>query len=517
MSKGFQAARMVRYDRWIRNKNLKAIAYQRKAVEWALERELRFTEETRGGILADEMGMGKTFMMLGTIMANPNPGLTLLVVPPALLEQWCDVIGKFMSNEKGFLVVYHGPKAKNMVLTEDVLNFVGTRIVLTTYGMMANRKRRRGETEQYQSPIWGINWYRTIYDEAHHMRNRKSNNWVGAKLTDCQIRWLLTGTPIQNYKSDIHSLVRLVDMTRPIADLCLHRDKESVGLQLPPIETNIIDVNVAEMDEAEANLINHLHSCLPFADVTLENVDRFIELFDGKGIFPLLTASRQSCLYPQLLTNRWVKLVANGDIDGDIEVPNVNTHSKLNAIVATINSRDRATQKIIFTHYYGETDRLETLLKCGGYCVGKIDGRTSTKQRKNLLNSDKHFNRLVLKRLFGGAQLDVRNKIQEYLAAPDILLLQIKSCCEGLNLQSYNEIYFTSPHWNPAVEDQAIARAHRIGQNKPVKVFKFTTKLPPNGGLMARYNFSLDEYCIFIQERKRELIAELKDRSTTHL
>ena len=70
----------------------------------------------------------------------------------------------------------------------------------------------------------------------------------------------------------------------------------------------------------------------------------------------------------------------------------------------------------------------------------------------------------VLNRLFKGRQPDIRNMIQEYLATPDILLLQIKSCCEGLNLQSYREIYFTSPRWNPAIEDQAIARAHRIGQ-----------------------------------------------------
>ena len=111
--------------------------------------------------------------------------------------------------------------------------------------------------------------------------------------------------------------------------------------------------------------------------------------------------------------------------------------------------------------------------------------------------------------------MDVRNKIQEYLATPDILLLQIKSCCEGLNLQSYREIYFTSPHWNPATEDQAVARAHRIGQTKPVKVFKFVTKLIQREGL--RTTCSLDEYCLFIQSRKRELMEALKDESTTHL
>ena len=72
MSNGFRQARMIRYDRWIRNKNLKSLPYQRKAVEWALERELRNTTDKKGGIIADEMGMGKTYTMLGAIMANPN-------------------------------------------------------------------------------------------------------------------------------------------------------------------------------------------------------------------------------------------------------------------------------------------------------------------------------------------------------------------------------------------------------------------------------------------------------------
>ena len=117
---------------------------------------------------------------------------------------------------------------------------------------------------------------------------------------------------------------------------------------------------------------------------------------------------------------------------------------------------------------------------------------------------------MVLNRLFKGRQPDIRNKIQEYLATPDILLLQIKSCCEGLNLQSYREIYFTSPHWNPAIEDQAIARAHRIGQKNTVEVFKFVTSMP-NGGS------SLDDYCLFIQRCKRELMEDLKSKCTTHL
>lgn len=550
------------YDDWVGNNNLKAIPYQRKAVAWALERELRVTDDARGGIIADEMGMGKTFIVLGCMVSNPK-NKTLIVVPSILLDQWQQCITDFLGQNP---YIHHGKnkdysrlrlkdiygidivgqngsylryavhkitkeiskinpdnytvegrrsfnelKKKVVVGAKSTKTLKDSPIVLTTYGMVAMRKKKG-----YKSPVWKMNWDRVICDEAHHMRNRRSNNWLGAKMTNCQIRWLLTGTPIQNYESDVHSLRYLIDISRPIRDMCLHRSKESVGLQLPPIQVEHIPVLTHYMKDDEANLINQIHACLPFADITLENVDEYIQLFEGKGIFPLLTAARQACLYPQLLVERWIKLVAAGNIDGDIEMPTINTHSKLDAVVNTIKSRDKAVQKIVFTHYYGETDRLDALLSNSGYNVGKIDGRTKSKQRKNLLNSgDKHFNSLVLNRLFKGRHLDVRNKIQEYLATPDILLLQIKSCCEGLNLQSYREIYFTSPHWNPATEDQAVARAHRIGQTKPVKVFKFVTKLIQREGL--RTTCSLDEYCLFIQSRKRELMEALKDESTTHL
>ena len=68
----------------------------------------------------------------------------------------------------------------------------------------------------------------------------------------------------------------------------------------------------------------------------------------------------------------------------------------------------------------------------------------------------------------------ILNKIDSYLK-PDVLIAQIQTCCEGLNLQHFAEVYFTTPHWNPAVEDQAVARAHRIGQKDEVDVFRFMT------------------------------------------
>jgi DNA repair protein RAD5 len=87
--------------------------------------------------------------------------------------------------------------------------------------------------------------------------------------------------------------------------------------------------------------------------------------------------------------------------------------------------------------------------------------------------------------------------------APDVLLVQIQTGNEGLNLQHYQEVYFTSPHWNPAIEEQAIARVHRIGQTEAVNVFRFVMDDISPGSI------TLDKYCQLVQDAKRHKVAAL--------
>ena len=156
--------------------------------------------------------------------------------------------------------------------------------------------------------------------------------------------------------------------------------------------------------------------------------------------------------------------------------------SKLDAVIdLMLERKDNEKGKIVFCHYQSELDVIyDRLLKGGMSNVVKYDGRNS-----------------------GGKNLDT-------IAEPaDALVIQIQTGCEGLNLQhNFSEIYFVSPHWNPFVEDQAIARCHRIGQTKPVDVFKFEMRGFNKSHDSELDPITLEKYVNKIQDLKRNISSE---------
>ena len=139
--------------------------------------------------------------------------------------------------------------------------------------------------------------------------------------------------------------------------------------------------------------------------------------------------------------------------------------------------------------------------------VQKIDGRSTKSEKKyalqTVITGSDWLDIMMNKKILNINTVNMIPELVRSFLVPDVLILQINSCCEGLNLQHFNEVYFTSPHWNPAVEDQAIARIHRIGQKRNVHVFKFITS---SKNLNAAC--TMDEYCNIIQECKRELMYD---------
>ena len=499
------ADRLQAYRKWCPSVGIEEKPHQLVGVKWCLYHELveKPNAGVRGGIIADEMGLGKTIMMIGCIRHNFQPH-TLIVLPPALLQQWVGVFQRFLGHTP---FVYRGSKAKNVTIEK----LAQMPVVLTTYGMISPRRTKDAADKQefIYSKLHDVEWSRIIYDEAHHLRNLKTKVHDGACKLKANIRWMVTGTPINNKLKDLYALCKVLGLAKVFTPnkeeikllLGIHllrRTKVQVGIALPPVATQVVQVDWSS--DAERDMAEDIHSMMHFTGVNKDNVDQLIAWLNRHPL-PALTRARQMCIYPQLLHKAVKKMKIKGIIPRDMNLANITTNSKITSVVNHIvKNRRSGKRKLVFSHYRGEIDVLMKNLRNAGMTVQCIDGRTKTRNKKQRLLSvvsESRF-RSVCK-AWNDLPEEIFGVINSFLA-PEVMIVQIQTACEGLNMQHFQEIYFTSPHWNPAVEDQAVARAHRIGQDRPVDVYRFVM----NG--FGRHSISFEQYCSQVQDCKREVM-----------
>jgi SNF2 family DNA or RNA helicase len=476
--------RMDLFKKYLDRTGMDHKEYQYEGIRWILTNELRSDPlcKVRGGFIADEMGLGKTIMMIGTFLCNFIER-TLIVVPPVLIDQWYVQIYKTTGHKA---IIYHGDNKKTTTLEQ----LKKAKIVITTYGAITlNKKQIKNKA---LTLLHEVKWSRLVFDEAHHLRNAKTSLYISAKMLSAKIRWLVSGTPVQNSKKDFYSLCSMLKLPasfytesenlRQLARaFIMKRTKAQVGIIMPSV---VLDKNIVEWTNCkEMELSEEIHSALEFSRVSADKSNKpIVNNMKGRGILAMFMNARQSCIYPKLMANRVASLVKKGFLtDYSSYKEAFDSSSKLDSVVKTILERKgNGSGKLIFCHFREEIDEIATRLRAGGMTqVATFDGRTS-----------------------GGRRFDILNDKNE------ALILQIQTGCEGLNLQeNYNEIYFISPHWNPAVEDQAIARCHRIGQTKPVIVQRFEMSSFASQE-EEQETRTVDNYVVAVQEIKRNIAEE---------
>lgn len=468
---------MELFTRFLERKKLEHKKYQYEGVKWILNNELRLHPpcNVRGGFIADEMGLGKTIMMIGTMLCN-FLSHTLIIVPPVLIDQWWLQIYRTTGHKA---LIFHGDDKKK--ISEEQLN--AAKIVITTYGAITLTKKQI--KDGVTTVLHKIKWNRLIFDEAHHLRNSKTSLYIGAKMLTAQIRWLVSGTPIQNSKKDFYSLCSMIGLPasyytevenlRQLArSFILKRTKKQVGIQMTDV---ILDKNIVDWSStSEKDLSEEIHSALQFSNVPSNKGKQIVDNLKPGGVLSLMLNARQSCILPRLMEKRIQKLADIG-IHGDYSEA-FKSSSKLDSVAnAILERKGNGCGKLVFCHFREEIDEISTRLTAGGITkVATFDGRTRNAKRTDILNDDY-----------------------------EVLVLQIQTGCEGLNLQEkYSEIYFISPHWNPAVEDQAIARCHRIGQTKTVFVqrFEMDNFIQDDQEIVTR---NVENYVEALQENKRAI------------
>ena len=425
--------------------------YQREGLDWMLSKEKRAiegerdagaetgpTREKYGGILADEMGLGKTIQMISLILADPECGPTLIVVPTSLMTQWKSEIQKFTGGEMRVEIAHNSdPNGLRIELMR-------TKVYITSYGTVARNVSVFSDAS--------LTWGRVILDEAHMIRNSRNKTTVALMKVKAHNRWCISGTPIQNGAKDMITLLEFIGFARKdakkrmkeiVGERMLLRTKAGTGIELPAIKRETVEI---KMSESEFRVYDF--------------VDEHIE-------FQLV---RQLKKRQATILKRMVREFYSGEYD-DIEDEDLDEENIDNfRLDKTLEIAQKVENAVIFADFRAEMEYLKSGLEARGARVGLIHGGIPIVERKALLDNQKDY---------------------------DFVIIQIYAGGTGLNLQRFNNVIINSPHWNPFIEEQAIARVHRIGQEQDVKIYHLVEKE------------TIDSHIVSVQDEKKQVWGEV--------
>ncbi|KAK9040613.1 hypothetical protein V6N11_015757 [Hibiscus sabdariffa] len=446
--------------------------YQLVGLQWMLS----LYNNKLNGILADEMGLGKTVQVMALIAYlmefKGNYGPHLIIVPNAVLVNWKSELHNWLPSVS--CIYYVGGKDQRSKLFSQEVLAMKFNVLVTTYEFIMYDR----------SKLSKIDWKYIIIDEAQRMKDRES---VLARDLDryrCQRRLLLTGTPLQNDLKELWSLLNLL-LPEVFDNRKAFHDWFSQPFQKEGPMHNAEDDWLET--EKKVIIIHRLHQILePFM------LRRRVE--DVEGSLPpkvsIVLKCRMSAIQSAIYD--WIKSTGTLRVDPEDEKLRVQKNPLYQARVFKIlNNRCMELQKtcnhpLLNYPFYNDLSKDFLIKSCGKLWI--LDRILIKLQRTghrvllfstmtkllDILEEYLQWRRLVYRRIDGTTSLEDRESAIVDFNSPDsecfIFLLSIRAAGRGLNLQSADTVVIYDPDPNPKNEEQAVARAHRIGQTREVKV-----------------------------------------------
>jgi SNF2 family DNA or RNA helicase len=423
--------------------------YQQVGVDWIVW----LRSIGMGGVLADDMGLGKTVQTL--VALRVVGGRALVVAPTSVARNWAAEAQKFVPTLR--VCVYHGPK-RELDPRAD--------LVITTYAILRLDLDR----------LKGVEWSTLVLDEAQAIKNPDSQVAQAARALPAAHRLAVTGTPVENRLEELWSAFQFVSpgllggrrefrdrfsnpieagdrraqkaLRRRIRPFVLRRLKGEVAKDLPP-RTDVVLRCVLSPDE---RALYESVRALARADVA-----KLLEKNGMMQVLEILLRMRQAACHPGLLPGRTAA-----------------TSAKLELLLDTLDEVLAEGHKaLVFSQWTSMLDLVEPALRARRIAWARLDGST----------------------------VDRAGVVARFSApeGPPVFLLSLKAGGTGLNLTAADYVFHLDPWWNPAVEDQATDRAHRIGQERPVVSCRLIAE------------DTVEERILALQEQKRGLARAALD------
>ncbi|MGL4293544.1 MAG: DEAD/DEAH box helicase [Bacteroidales bacterium] len=433
--------------------------YQEEGYRWMS----RLADWGAGACLADDMGLGKTVQAITMLLARGSQGPSLVIVPASVLANWENEINRFAPALTIKNLNTPGQPRASVITESEAFD-----VVITTYGLLI------AEEETLVQKKWNM----VILDEAHTIKNRETKMSKAAMKLKAGFRLILTGTPIQNHLSEIWNLFEFINpgllgsfgsfnerfimpielredkkqqqlLKKMLSPFILRRTKTEVLNELPG-KTEILQLVDLSQDE-----LAMYESLRRKAEMSLQQKD-----LNAVRTLAEITRLRQAACHRSL-------------IYPDYEGSSSKTNVFMELVHELIENNHRA---LVFSQFTSHLALIKKELDRYGIRYLYLDGSTPTPHRSKLVK-------------------DFQTGDQP------LFLISLKAGGLGLNLTAADYIIHLDPWWNPAVEDQASDRAYRIGQTRPVTVYR----------LISRH--TIEEKIIRLHHTKKDLADSLLEGS----